>query len=87
MLDHPACFADSVLNADTSGHEYEGNTWVPNGVDKIDTPAGGCHNIVMQRVEIRLTDAPRPLWPPSSASTRTMRTRAGSGARWASRSI
>jgi|GEM_PF-4315281 len=24
MLDHPACFADSVLNADTSVHEYEG---------------------------------------------------------------
>lgn len=40
MLDHPSCFSDSVLNADTSVHEYEGNTWGPNGVDKIDSPAG-----------------------------------------------
>ncbi len=44
MLDHPSCFSDSVLNADTSVHEYEGNTWGSNGVDKIDSPAGGWHD-------------------------------------------
>ncbi len=42
----PACFADSVFNADTSVHGYEGNTWGPNGVDKIDTPDEGRHDPV-----------------------------------------
>jgi len=47
MLDHPSCLSNSVLNADTSVHEYEGNTWGPNGVDRIDTPDEGRHDPVV----------------------------------------
>ncbi len=45
------------------------------------------HDIATQLVEVHLADAPRRLQPTSSASTRTTRTRAGTGGTWASRSI
>lgn len=46
MLDHPSCLSTSVLNADTSVHEYEGNTWGPNGVDEVDILDEGRHDPV-----------------------------------------
>ncbi|MFN4261650.1 MAG: glucose-6-phosphate dehydrogenase [Gemmataceae bacterium] len=38
---------DPVLKADTPVHEYERNTWGPTDVDKIVSPAGGWHNLML----------------------------------------